>query len=82
LQSFCYATFALGGIPPSAKCEKKVYLNEYQSIGELIVDVDDYIEFYNHRRFYETLGYRKPMDVYRESSIKSRKGKGFLKWTT
>ncbi|WP_122951043.1 DDE-type integrase/transposase/recombinase [Bathymodiolus thermophilus thioautotrophic gill symbiont] len=39
----------------SAKCER-VYLNEYQSIRELIVNVDDYIEFYNHQRFHETLG--------------------------
>ncbi len=28
----------------SAKCER-IYLNEYQTIGELITDVDDYIEF-------------------------------------
>jgi hypothetical protein len=42
-------------------------LNEYQSINELITDVDDYIEFYNHRRFHETLAYKKPMDVYQES---------------
>jgi hypothetical protein len=27
-------------------------------------DVDDYIEFYNHRRFHETLAYKKPMKVY------------------
>jgi hypothetical protein len=39
-------------------------LNEYQSIGELITDVDDYIEFYNHRKFHETLKYKKPMNVY------------------
>ncbi|VVH62214.1 Mobile element protein, partial [uncultured Gammaproteobacteria bacterium] len=50
----------------SAKCER-IYLNEYQSISELITDVDDYIEFYNHRRFHETLAYKKPMDVYQES---------------
>ena len=50
----------------SAKCER-IYLNAYQSIGELITDVDDYIEFYNHRRFHETLGYKKPMDAYQES---------------
>ena len=50
----------------SAKCER-IYLNAYQSIGELITDVDDYIEFYNHRRFHETLDYKKPMDVYQES---------------
>lgn len=41
----------------SAKSER-IYLNEYQSISELITDVDDYIEFYNHQ---------KPMDVYQES---------------
>jgi len=40
---------------------------QYQSIGELITDVDDYIEFYNHRRFHETLDYKKPMDVCQES---------------
>lgn len=50
----------------SAKCER-IYLNEYQSISELITDVDDYIEFYNHRRFHETLNYKKPMDVYKRS---------------
>jgi putative transposase len=32
-----------------------------------IADVDDYIEFYNHRRFHETLAYKKPMDVYQVS---------------
>jgi putative transposase len=50
----------------SAKVER-IYLNAYQNIGELITDVDDYIEFYNHRRFHETLDYKKPMDVYQES---------------
>ena len=50
----------------SAKCER-IYLNEYQSINELTADVDDYIEFYNYKRFHETLDYKKPMDVYQES---------------
>ena len=50
----------------SAKVER-IYLNAYQSIGELITDMDDYIEFYNHRRFHQTLDYKKPMDVYQES---------------
>jgi hypothetical protein len=40
----------------------RIYLNEYHSISELITDVDDYIEFYNHRRFHETLAYKKPME--------------------
>jgi len=50
----------------SAKCER-IYLNEYQNISELTTDVDDYIDFYNHRRFHETLDYKKPMNVYQES---------------
>ena len=50
----------------SAKCER-IYLNEYQAINDLATDVDDYIEFYNHRRFHQTLDYKKPMDVYQES---------------
>uniref|UniRef100_UPI0034DF816C IS3 family transposase n=1 Tax=Candidatus Thiodubiliella endoseptemdiera TaxID=2738886 RepID=UPI0034DF816C len=58
----------------SAKCER-IYLNEYQSIGELTTDVDDYIEFYNHQRFHETLKYKKPMDVYQESIKLNQKKK-------
>ena len=50
----------------SAKVER-IYLNEYQNISELTTDVDDYIDFYNHRRFHETLDYKKPVDVYQES---------------
>lgn len=49
----------------SAKCEC-IYLNEYHTIKELQEDVDNYIEFYNHERFHETLKYKKPMDVYQE----------------
>ena len=50
----------------SAKCER-IYLNEYNSIKELKNDIKDYIEFYNHRRFHETLKYKKPMAVYFDS---------------
>ena len=52
----------------SAKCER-IYLNEYDSISALIEDVDEYIEFYNHKRFHETLDYKKPMNVYKESIL-------------
>jgi hypothetical protein len=40
----------------------------------------DYIEFYNHQRFYKILGCKKPMDVHQEGGTKSRKGEGFLNW--
>ena len=50
----------------SAKVER-IYLNEYNSIKELKDDIGDYMEFYNYRRFHETLEYKKPMDTYRNS---------------
>lgn len=50
----------------SAKCEK-LYLNEYRSLKDLSEDVDDYIHFYNHKRFHQTLEYEKPMAVYMKS---------------
>jgi putative transposase len=49
----------------SAKCER-IYLNEYKSIKELKEDVYDYINFYNYRRFHQTLDYKKPMNVYHD----------------
>jgi putative transposase len=42
----------------------RIYLNEYETVKELPEDVSDYIEFYNHEQFHETLKYKKPMDVY------------------
>ena len=50
----------------SAKVEK-IYLNEYDRISTLKSDAKDYMEFYNYRRFYETLKYKKPMNVYLDS---------------
>ena len=38
----------------SAKVEK-IYLNEYERVSVLKSDVNDYMEFYNYRRFHETL---------------------------
>lgn len=50
----------------SAKCEK-IYLNEYDRVSVLKQDVKEYINFYNHKRFHETLQYKKPMNVYYDS---------------
>ena len=47
----------------SAKVEK-IYLNEYFKVSTLKDDVSDYMQFYNYRRFHETLNYKKPMNVY------------------
>jgi len=50
----------------SVKCEK-IYLNEYQTIKQLKTDVSEYMQFYNYKRFHQTLKYKKPMNVYFES---------------
>ena len=50
----------------SAKVER-IYLNEYSTIKELNADVKDYISFYNHKRFHQTLKYKKPMSFYYDS---------------
>ena len=50
----------------SAKVER-IYLNQYNTIKELKEDMTDYMDFYNYRRFHETLNYKKPMNVYFES---------------
>jgi putative transposase len=50
----------------SAKVER-IYLNQYNTIKELKEDVIDYMQFYNYRRFHETLEYKKPINVYFES---------------
>jgi len=50
----------------SAKVEK-IYLNEYERVSILKEDVKEYINFYNNKRFHETLDYKKPMKVYWDS---------------
>lgn len=50
----------------SAKYEN-VYLNEYSTIAELKAGIFKYIEFYNYKRFHQTLNYQKPMEVYHQS---------------
>jgi len=40
------------------------YLTQTKELKE---DVADYMEFYNYRRFHETLEYKKPMNVYYDS---------------
>ena len=50
----------------SAKCER-IYLNEYKGLPDLRLDVADYIDFYNNRRFHESINYEKPMRFYWEN---------------
>ena len=40
-----------------------IYMN-MKLLRELKNGVAEYIEFYNHRRFHQSLDYKKPMEVY------------------
>jgi putative transposase len=43
---------------------EEVYLHEYRTVGEARAQLSEYFRFYNEERFYETLGYRTPREVY------------------
>ena len=42
------------------------YLNDYQAVPELRTGIKKYIEFYNDRRWHQSLGYKTPASVYYE----------------
>ena len=46
---------------------EKIYLNEYDNISTLKEGIKEYIHFDNHKRFHESLAYKKPMEVHYES---------------
>lgn len=50
----------------SAKCER-IYLNQYMGISDLKADISDYIDFYNNKRFHESINYKKPLEFYNKN---------------
>jgi putative transposase len=46
------------------------YLNDYQTVPELMEGIKCYIDFYNNRRWHQTLGYKTPASVYYEDQKK------------
>lgn len=44
--------------------QEEFYLNDYQNVRELKKAIAEYMEFYNHKRWHQSLGYKKPADVY------------------
>ncbi len=58
----------------SFKCEE-FYLNEYGSVKELKKAISAYIEFYNQRRWHQSLEYKTPASVYFE---RERKACGYV----
>lgn len=43
---------------------EEVYLKEYQTPKEARQNLDDYFNFYNHKRLHQSLGYQTPAEVY------------------
>ena len=43
---------------------ERIYLQEYHTMQALKADLQSYFHFYNYYRFHQTLGYKKPMEVY------------------
>lgn len=44
--------------------QEEVYIRDYQSVGEAANGLDDYFDFYNHRRLHQSLRYQTPAAVY------------------
>ena len=45
---------------------EEVYLREYGNGHELIRSLQQYFEYYNHRRPHRSLGYKTPAEVYQQ----------------
>ncbi len=50
---------------------EEFYLNDYESVKELKKAIGAYIEFYNKRRWHQSLGYKTPAAVYFEQERKA-----------
>jgi putative transposase len=43
---------------------QNVYLKGYETIAEAQAGLEEYFHYYNHERLHQSLGYRRPWDVY------------------
>ena len=43
-----------------------MYLKAYQTVAEVRVGINAYLEFYNQQRPHQALGYRTPAEVYQD----------------
>ncbi len=50
---------------------EEFYLNEYESVKALRAAINAYIEFYNQRRWHQSLDYKTPAEVYFEQERKA-----------
>jgi putative transposase len=50
--------------------QEEFYLNEYQSVKDLEKAIGAYVEFYNRKRWHQSLDYKTPSDVFFSSGKK------------
>lgn len=43
---------------------ENIYLREYPDVPSVKKGLDEYFEFYNHQRYHQSLGYKRPAEVY------------------
>jgi putative transposase len=48
---------------------EEVYLNDYQQVREAKAGLGRYFEFYNNERFHQSLGYKRPIEIYRGVAV-------------
>jgi len=48
---------------------EEVYLRDYQRVSEARSGIEQWLDFYNHRRPHQSLGYRTPATVYKEGGL-------------
>lgn len=41
-----------------------IFLNEYNTVKDLRYAIEEYVEFYNQRRWHQSLNYETPAEVY------------------
>lgn len=46
--------------------QENVYPNRYETLKEAKIGIKNYIDTYNYDRLHSSIGYRKPMEVYKE----------------
>lgn len=43
---------------------EEIYLNDYESVLDLILAIERYFDFYNNQRIHQSLNYRTPAEIY------------------